>query len=84
MKWKQKLGSSATYSNLIGLFERAGYQNYADTVRNIHGKFLVKRSSCEVDNGPSQQHLANSLCMEEEVTHKHCHRNVLQLVPHCQ
>ena len=34
-KWKQKLGSSATYSNLIGVFERAGYQGYADTVHKV-------------------------------------------------
>ena len=34
-KWKQKLGSKATYGNLIGVFERAGYQGYADTVRRI-------------------------------------------------
>ena len=34
-KWKQKFGSTATYSNLIGVFERAGYQGYADTVRKV-------------------------------------------------
>ena len=34
-KWKQKLGSKATYGNLIGVFERAGYQGYADSVRSI-------------------------------------------------
>ena len=34
-KWKQKLGSTATYSNLIGVFERAGYQGYADTVHKV-------------------------------------------------
>ena len=33
--WKQKLGSAATYSNLIGVFERAGYQGYADTVYKV-------------------------------------------------
>ena len=36
-KWKQKLGSNATYNNLIGAFERAGYRGYADTVRKICG-----------------------------------------------
>ena len=36
-KWKQKLGSSATYNNLIGVFERAGYQGYADVVRGVCG-----------------------------------------------
>ena len=34
-KWKQKLGSNATYSNLIVVFERAGCQEYADTVRRL-------------------------------------------------
>ena len=33
--WKQKLGSTATYSSLIGVFERAGYQGYADTVYKV-------------------------------------------------
>ena len=33
--WKQRLGSNATYSNLIGVFERAGYQGYADTVYKV-------------------------------------------------
>lgn len=31
-KWKQKLGSKATYNNLIKAFKRAGYKIYADTV----------------------------------------------------
>ena len=30
--WKQKLGSKATYDNLISVFKCAGYQGYADTV----------------------------------------------------
>ena len=33
--WKQALGKEATYSNLIGVFERANHQGYADTVRRI-------------------------------------------------
>ena len=35
MKWMEKVGSSATYNNLIGVFERAGYQGYADVVRKL-------------------------------------------------
>ena len=31
--WKQKLGSSGTYHKLIEVFERAGYESYADSVR---------------------------------------------------
>ena len=34
-KWKQQLGDTATYNNLIRVFELAGYQGYADTVRKI-------------------------------------------------
>ena len=30
--WKQRTGSKATYSRLIKIFERAGYQNCADKV----------------------------------------------------
>ena len=41
--WKQRLGSSVTYSNLIGVFERAGYQGYADTVRSILGMCMHNR-----------------------------------------
>ena len=33
--WKQKLGSRATYTNLIGVFERAGRKDYADLVRQM-------------------------------------------------
>lgn len=33
-KWKEKCGASATYRNLIGVFEHAGYQNYADEIRH--------------------------------------------------
>ena len=39
--WKHKLGSNATYNNLIGVFETAGYQDCADTVRDIFGMYLV-------------------------------------------
>ena len=37
-KWKQKLGSTATYSNLIGVFKRAGYQGYAEVVKQVCGE----------------------------------------------
>ena len=33
--WKQAHDSEATYINLIGVFECAGYQEYADTVRKL-------------------------------------------------
>ena len=34
-KWKQLNGDNASYYNLIGVFERAGYQKYADKVKEI-------------------------------------------------
>ena len=33
--WKQKRGSAATYNNLIKVFERAGYKNYAEIVQDL-------------------------------------------------
>lgn len=40
-KWKQKSGADATYNNLIRVFELAGYQGYAEIVRNLHhGRFV--------------------------------------------
>ena len=33
--WKKARGPEATYINLIGVFERAGYQDYADAVRKL-------------------------------------------------
>ena len=33
--WKQKLGSGATYSNLIQVFEKADHKDLADVVREI-------------------------------------------------
>ena len=33
--WKERTGSKATYSKLIKIFERAGYQSIADNVRRI-------------------------------------------------
>ena len=33
--WKDKLGSKATYRNLILAFESAGYGKYGDIVRQV-------------------------------------------------
>ena len=33
--WKQGCGPEATYINLIGVFERAGYKDYADKVYKL-------------------------------------------------
>ena len=37
-KWKEKQGSETTYRKLIKIFERAGYELYADDVRSIMSK----------------------------------------------
>ena len=39
--WKQKLGSNATYNNLIKVFESAGHKDYADLVRRIAGSYRI-------------------------------------------
>ena len=33
--WKQRNGSKATYSELIEIFERAGYRSYADELKKV-------------------------------------------------
>ena len=33
--WKQRKGNAATYAKLIQVFEEAGFQGYADSVRKI-------------------------------------------------
>ena len=33
--WEQKNGDNATYNNLIRVFERAGYQLFADKVKRL-------------------------------------------------
>ena len=37
LKWKKRLGKSATYSNLICAFEAAGYKHYADSIKRMFG-----------------------------------------------
>ena len=41
-KWKQHLGSDATYRNLMSAFERAGRKDFADTVYAIASKLSIK------------------------------------------
>ena len=42
--WKQARGPEATYINLIGVFERAGYQDYAYTVNKLFGTCVWVRA----------------------------------------
>jgi hypothetical protein len=44
--WKQTFGSEATYGKLIWLFERAGYNDLADTVRRIAPNLSGMVSMC--------------------------------------
>ena len=43
--WKQAHGPEATYINLIGVFEHAGYRDYADTVRKLFEADISAQSS---------------------------------------
>ena len=43
--WKQAHGPEATYINLIGLFERAGYKDYADKVYKLFEADISAQSS---------------------------------------
>ena len=40
-KWKQHHGYGATYRNLIATFERAGHEDFANTVYTIAGECLL-------------------------------------------
>lgn len=59
-KWKQKLGSSATYNNLIDVFERAGYQDYVDAVR----KLVQPKISHEMEHSSKLNLIAPQLSQE--------------------
>jgi hypothetical protein len=48
-KWKSKHGLGATYSKLIGIFERAGNKDYAEKVERI-----VKLSNSKTDDSSEQ------------------------------
>lgn len=59
-QWKQKFGCNATYNKLSGVFERAGYQQYADTVRKLVQPQYSDEddSSCDEDPFPLPQPLS--------------------------
>ena len=62
--WKQRLGSSATYNNLIGVFERAGYQDYADTVRRVIKESLTSsHTTLEPAKAPDTRQRARKKCI---------------------
>ena len=55
--WKQKFGSNATYRTLIRAFERAGYKQYADQVKQViqPQDSDTDDSSCDEDSFPLPQ-----------------------------
>lgn len=55
--WQQKLGSDATYNELIRAFNRAGYKQYADNVKKIvqYHNHDDSDSSCSEDSFPLPQ-----------------------------
>lgn len=53
--WKQRLGSSATYNELIGVFKRAGYKHYAEKVRKLVHDSNTDDSSSSEESFPLPQ-----------------------------
>ena len=63
-KWKQRLGSKATYRRLIGVFECANYKGYAEKVRSIVERAVTKehtRKLSNLDHSSSQLEGCNNL-----------------------
>ena len=58
--WKQRRGSEATYCNLINVFERAGHQDYADTIRRLVSQAYNDDCSGEIFEKPIQQRDSDS------------------------
>ena len=55
LKWKEKLGKSATYNKLISSFEAAGYKNYADNIKRMFGGDDETDNSSDDESFPSPQ-----------------------------
>ena len=70
--WKQRTGSKATYSKLIKIFERAGYQNCADRVRRI-AQLSDSESDDSSGSGEEQSQVeqtpAYPACQQQVLTH---------------
>jgi hypothetical protein len=55
-KWKQMLGSGATYNNLIKAFEQAGHRDYAEIVKDLVMKIMqTDTNRHQTPPPPSQQ-----------------------------
>ena len=62
--WKQKIGSMATYNKLIHIFERAGYQDYAEKV-----KMIAQDSNSEADDFSSSGEVEDPFSMNMKGKH---------------
>ena len=54
LKWKKKLGKSATYNNLISVFEAAGHKDYTDNIRRMFGGDYDTNDSSGDESFPPQ------------------------------
>ena len=52
--WKKRLGKSATYNNLISVFEAAGHKDYADKIRRKFGGDDDTNDSSDDESLPPQ------------------------------
>ena len=65
--WKQRLGSRATYGNLIDVFEHAGYKQYAEVVRKVVTgiepmKTVVPATTVQAGKSMSKQNQGEGKC----------------------
>ena len=56
-KWKQKLGTKATYNNLIQVFKQAGYETYAEFVDDLVKDMQTDTNRNTINQTPSEQPL---------------------------
>ena len=54
LTWKKRLGKSATYNNLISVFEAAGRKDYADNIRGMFGGDFDTNDSSGDESYPPQ------------------------------
>ena len=67
-KWKKKNGSKATYESLTNSFERAGYQLFAELVRNRNP---TKEQFYETTNSSRSDEASTSLVQSQPLTYPH-------------
>jgi hypothetical protein len=55
-KWKQKLGANATYNNLIKVFEKASYEDFAEIVKDLVMKNVQTNTNRNTINQTESPH----------------------------